>query len=376
MANPMPIQEHRRSSRPARLARGGGFTLTELLVVVAIVVLLLGTLLVAVSAAAKRSQIANTQTLMNSIATGLGQFQADFGYLPPVLGVRDTGAPVRGRGRDVINFSQHAVGPNLVAKQQTWASDTTLAEFLLGYGHRGEDGYGQFPTVPVVVNDPPQPGDREKPPFGIRSPGPDGAFGSIDSPQPAFAANPAFRGYYRARNPARLAAPPQLVSNVWNTAQVEGKVYGPYIDLKDERLIAGINGYQANGQPNLVFASDATTNPTTRFDELPKTIVDYWGQPITYFRTPYTNDDLRSSVAKADGSFANLGDIYMLRPWEISPSDRSAGELDAGGDDGSNAMLKGASFAIFSRGPDRSFDRTRRRDTEEFNKDNIVVTGK
>ncbi|MFM9170634.1 MAG: prepilin-type N-terminal cleavage/methylation domain-containing protein, partial [Phycisphaerales bacterium] len=75
------------SSRGAR-----GFTLTELLVVVALIVLLIGTLFVAIGAATKRAQKAKTQFLMGSVSSGLAQFQTDFGYLPPVLGVRDAGA--------------------------------------------------------------------------------------------------------------------------------------------------------------------------------------------------------------------------------------------------------------------------------------------
>ena len=71
------------------LAPRRAFTLTELLVVIAIIVLLLGTLFVAINAGSKRAQIAKTQFLMNSIASGLAQFNTDFGYHPPVLGKRD-----------------------------------------------------------------------------------------------------------------------------------------------------------------------------------------------------------------------------------------------------------------------------------------------
>jgi prepilin-type N-terminal cleavage/methylation domain-containing protein len=361
----MSNHAHQPASQPSAHRRAAGFTLTELLVVIAIIVALIGTLFVAIGAAAKRAQAANTQTLMNTISTGLGQFQTDFGYLPPVLGARDTGAPVRGRGRDVVKYSQVA-GANDIARQQDWVSYTTLADFLLGYGNRGEDGYG------VVAGAPTGAGNRENPPFGIRSPGPDGCWGAVDAPQAAYAGNPAFWGYYRARNPARLPTPPAVAAPGWNTSAVEGKIYGPYIDLKDERLIAGVTGFQANGRPNLAFADQGLAN----FDDLPKVFVDYWGEPIAYYRAPYGGDDPRSTVTKPDGSLANLGDVYMLRGWEISPSDQSVGAADAGGDDSSSAHLKSASFALVSMGPDRAFDRSRRRDLGEFNKDNIVQTGK
>lgn len=350
--------------------RAGGFTLTELLVVVAIIVVLVSTLIVSVAAGAKRAQAANTQTLMGSISTGLTTFQNDFGYLPPVLGPRENPNPAaRGLGRDVVNFTQDAAGANTIAKQQDWRSYTTLADYLIGYGNRGEDGYG------VVAGAPNGAGNRENPPFGIRSPGPDGAFGSIDAPVNA---SPTALGLYRSRNPMRVPMTPPVAtgSAAWNQgavngAAVEGNVYGPYIELKDEKLIAGIVGYQPDGRPLLRFADQGFDG----FDNLPKTIVDYWGEPIAYYRTPYAGNDLRSTVNDANGVPANLGDVFALRRWELDTNDQSVGAPDAGGDNSSGTQLKGASFALLSMGPDRAFDRTRRRDLGEFNKDNIVVTG-
>jgi prepilin-type N-terminal cleavage/methylation domain-containing protein len=343
-----------------------GFTLTELLVVVAIIVLLIGTLVVALGAAAKRAQSANTQSLMNTISSGLSQFQTDFGYLPPVLGARSPEAPgARGFARDVVRLDQ-VTAVNDIARQQLWFSHTTLADFLLGAGNRGEDGYGR------VIGGNAGPGDRESPPFGIRSPGPDGAWGSIDAPQQTYAGNPNFWGYYRARNPGRLAVPPAVGDIGWNTERVEGKVYGPYIDLKDERLIGGLTGFDANGRPQIVTAEQDGNN----FDNRPKVILDYWGEPIAYYRAPYGGNDVRSTLAKPDGTLFNLGDVYALRAWTIDPNDQSDGAADAGNDPSSGAALKSASFALRSNGPDRRFDATRRRDIGEFNKDNIVQSGR
>ena len=341
------------------------FTLTELLVVVAIIVLLLGTLFVALSAASRRAQGAKTQFLMSSIATGLGQFQTDFGYLPPVLMPRDTGAPGRGLGRDVTRLDQIA-GANVFDQQQRWVSYTTLADFLVGYGNRSEDGYG------VVAGGPAGAGNREAPPFGIRSPGPDGCWGAIDAPQPAFSANPNFLGFYRARNPSRSAQTVAINNTAWNTAALEGKVYGPYLDAVDERLLGGITGFDASGRPTIVTADQGVPN----FDDLPKTLLDYWGEPIAYYRAPYEGNDLRSSRLSPLGGFMGLGDIYVLRPWEINPNEVSSGAADANCDDSSSATLKGAGFALLSKGPDRAFDPSARRDLGEVNKDNVVLTGK
>ena len=339
------------------------FTLTELLVVVAIIVLLLGTLFVAINAASKRAQVAKTQFLMNTISSGLAQFNTDFGYYPPVLGKRDSAAGT-GLARDVVRYTDSVVvGANDIERQQNWSSYTTIAEYLIGYGHRGEDGYG------IIRGAPAGPGNKEAPPFGIRSPGPDGCWGAIDAPQPSFAN---FKGYYRARNPARIATPPAVSSTAWNTQPVEGRVYGPYIDTIDERLLGGLTGFDASGRPTIVTNDQGVAN----FDALPKCLLDYWGEPIAYYRAPYAGDDLRSSVPSSGGGFLNLGDVYCLREWEIDTAEQSAGAVDANGDNSSSAALKGASFAIFSRGADRSFDRSVRRDGAELNKDNVVQVGK
>jgi hypothetical protein len=64
--------------------------------------------------------------------------------------------------------------------------------------------------------------------------------------------------------------------------------------------------------------------------------------------------------------------VFVLRDYDILEGDRSEGAADARGDTNSNGNLKSASFALLSRGPDRSYDRTARRDVGEFNKDNVV----
>jgi prepilin-type N-terminal cleavage/methylation domain-containing protein len=355
-----------------------GFTLTELLAVVAIIVLLIGTLLVALNFGASRAQQAKTLFLMNSISSGLSQFEKDFGYMPPVLGRRDAAAGARGQGRDVVKYPQVS-GSTDLEKQQLWYSYTTLAEYLVGYGHRGEDGYGVFRDVDgqsAAINTPGAagaPGLREAPPFGIRSPGSDGCWGAIDSPQPAFSGNPNFRGYYRARN-ASFAAAPAAVTNgaAVNDAAFEGRVYGPYIDTIDDKLLGAITGFDpVSGEPIIVTADSGNNE----FEELPKVILDYWGQPIAYYRQPYTNDDLRSTVADASGSY-DLGDVFLLRPWTVRAGDNEEGAADLNNDTTSSVELRSATYALFSRGKDKQRDATRRRDPNEYNQDNLVVTGR
>ncbi|MGA1225255.1 MAG: type II secretion system protein [Phycisphaerales bacterium] len=356
---------NRTATTSPRAIRRSAFTLTELLVVIAIIVLLIGVITVVIGSTAKRAQVVKTQFLMNSIASGLVQFNTDFGYYPPVLGRKDASPPVEGFARDVVRYSDIS-GSNDLERQQLWYSYTTLADFLIGYGHRGEDGYG------IVRGGPAGPGNREAPPFGIRSPGSDGCWGAVYSPQPTYANSPAARGGYRARNPARLAQPPAVTNNQWNAAAVEGRVYGPYIDSMDERLIGGLTGFDASGRPSIVTNDQGIDN----FDQLPKVLLDYWGEPIAYYRAPYGGDDLKSNVPSQAGGFLNLGDVFVLRDYDILEGDRSEGAADARGDRNSNGNLKSASFALFSNGPDRLADRGARRDLNEVNKDNIVEAAK
>ena len=354
------------------LAPRRAFTLTELLVVIAIIVLLLGTLFVAINAGSKRAQIAKTQFLMNSIASGLAQFNTDFGYHPPVLGKRDPSPGTSGFARDVVRYNDNVVGGgNDLARQQNWASYTTLAEYLLGYGHRGEDGYGvqRDPNTGQNYGSGSLPMPKEAPPFGIRSPGPDGCWGAIDAPPAGFAN---FRGYYRARNPMRVATPPAVNGTAWNAQLFEGRVYGPYIDSMEDRLIGGLTGFDPQGNPQIVTNDQGVPN----FDQLPKVLLDYWGSPIAYYRAPYGGDDLKSNVPSPAGGFLNLGDIFCLREWEIDTSEQSLGAADASGDTSSSAAMKAASFALFSAGADRTFNRALRRDPDEFNKDNVIQSGK
>ena len=358
--------------------RTRAFTLTELLVVIAIVVLLLGTLFVAINAASKRAQVAKTQFLMNTISSGLAQFNTDFGYLPPVLGRKDLGVPASGFARDVVRYNDaEVIGSNGIANQQNWYSYTTLADYLLGYGHRGEDGYGIQRVNGAASGSSSEPGFKEAPPFGIRSPGADGCWGAIDAPQAAYSIS-IRKGYYRARNPGRATTPPPpaVTGTGWNAQVVEGRVYGPYIDQIDERILGGLTGFDASGRPIILTRDQLGTNNAVDFDALPKCILDYWGEPIAYYRTPYGGDDLRSNVLATDGGYLDLGDVFCLREWEIDSSEQSAGAVDANGDNSSSASMKGAVFALLSRGGDRAYDRTVRRDASEFNKDNVVQAGK
>jgi hypothetical protein len=354
---------------PGRNARA--FTVVELLVVVAIIIALLSILIVAVNAATRVSQKTHTIALMGSINQGLIRFKEEIGYYPPVLG--PSSSPLNDL-RKLFEPPAQGSGGYQAAIQQWWSS-CALAEYLLGYGHHWQDGYG------IVSGTMPAPDglhdwDKESPALGIRHPGPDGVWGAGTN-------NFLFRMGGNGNS---------NVNTAYGRAETsphpmdQGKVYGPYLQLKDERLLAAIAGYDANNNPILHFPGDPGYN-----DSLPKVIVDYWGEPIRYFRRPYPAGALgqsyRTVFDSATGESTRvptLSDIYILRPQTIKPGSEVATLFaDAAGNNLSSRELDAAEFALFSCGPDTIVDITRTIDADDGdgdtkkyeNADNIVEVG-
>jgi hypothetical protein len=169
-----------------------------------------------------------------------------------------------------------------------------------------------------------------------------------------------------------------------------GQVYGPYLDLKDERMLAGVKAveggeslYDSQGYLKVVFPGENGYDPNN-----PKVLVDYWGNPIRYYRRLYSPGDLRSPYRRMDLSLAEptLSDVFLLRPFAVDPGNAIDGPIgDFGGDTTTTTSLNSAEFALFSAGPDRFFNPDLRYDdpddpgndrgTDLFNEDNIVELG-
>ncbi|MEE8460233.1 MAG: type II secretion system protein [Phycisphaerales bacterium] len=354
----------------------------ELLVVIGVVVTLLGILVVAVGSAAKTAQKANTRALMNSMKVALHQFRTDIGYLPPILGEVKvhpfTGPtdPLRGlfdpRGSDgVWNGDGEEIFPesptggtnsSYSVNIQEWYSLTTLAEYLLGYGGRDQDGYG----VDALGNF-----GEEQPALGFRHPSPDGVWGATIG---------GASGGLDDR--MRATAGSQFDVNL-----VAGKVYGPYLELKDPNLLASYDGNNVN------YPGDAGYLPGD-----PKVIVDYWGRPIRYYRRLYSPGALNSPFRTFGGTRPpTLSDVFVLRPFEIDPGsaidgigDMSEASYLAGtGDTSTTVALNSAEFALLSSGPDGRLNQDIRFDSPDdsgnqpfggpattfANEDNIVELG-
>jgi prepilin-type N-terminal cleavage/methylation domain-containing protein len=392
---------------PVTAARPRAFTVIELLVVMAVVGVLLSLLVVSISAATRSGQSANTRSLMAAIKQGLVRFRADIGYLPPVLGVdsldnltpadlapanhvlrklfdpRGEGTPgsppIWGYNQPLDDCYPDQPGPSgefqpngsYAVNIQNWYSYTSLAEYLVGYGNHGQDGYGANPANLTDI------WTAERPPLGIRHPDADGVWGGTIY----HAANGSLAD--RMRYPGGGGATP-------SNADI-GPVYGPYIDLKDDRLLASAD-VDVNGKLVLAFPGEGAYR-----DDLPKVLVDYWGNPIRYYRRLYAPGALSSEYRPSPPASPSgqpvkpptLADVYLLRPFKISPGSAIDGIPDhlpppVGPDPSTTATLRSAEFALFSAGLDKSLNDQVRYDAVDtngdgrpdyFNEDNIVETG-
>ena len=440
------------SNARSRPCNRGAFTIVELLVVIGIIAMLVGLLIVGINAAQKRAQRVNTQFLMSSLTQALGRFKSDHGYYPPVLGypatltdgqlgwsrlsntpatqvgyMRDmllppTNSPVTGQTTKVGQWS-----PEEAKALQNWNSITTLPEYLVGAGDRSADGYGICGELPDPMPTDLLVGQRELPRAGIRSPGMDGVWGAAIQPltmADASGANAissysgaqmpstgntaiAMKGLYFSRNlalPSRVTITSATASTTGNDTSkcilrsrpnLEGKIFGPYLELKDPSILAGVKGFKTNGDLDIVRVTDGDAD----FDKYPKVILDFWGQPIRYYRRGYVNLTPNTPDQATDGTKFDLGDFFVLRPTkgnesEFVPNDLAKTDVldDAnpdlqlntqfnGKDRSSTARLRMAEFALISSGPDKKMDRTRRialsgpNKDVDVNADNIVETG-
>ena len=158
---------------------------------------------------------------------------------------------------------------------------------------------------------------------------------------------------------------------------LDGKRFGPYLQLKDERLLASTKGtFDQNGNLNVYFPGEGNYDP-----DHPKVITDYWGRPIRYYRTVYKSGAIKYPFRAANLNVPapSLADVFVLRPWEVksgAESDSPIADSSRLQDTTASYQLKTAAFALFSAGPDRSLNQDVRRDEPNaLNEDNIVEVG-
>ena len=448
-------------SQRASARQPNAFTLVELLVVIGVIAMLVGLLIVGINAAQKRAQKMNTQFLLSSISQALSRFKSDHGYYPPVLGdpTELTAPPQPGNQlgwlttasatpKTQIGFARDLLVPPInptagassttkvsqwttdeATALQNWYSVTSLAEYLIGAGDRSADGYGICGELPDPVPTDPLAGQRELPRAGIRSPGMDGVWGAALQPifsnpdvsgTPGAAANyasatlgsPTRKGLFFTRNlalPSRVLMSSTTVSGAGNDTSkcilrsrpnLEGKIFGPYLELKDPSVIGGYQGRTTDPRDpaRTIQSIVRVTDGDPDFDKYPKVILDYWGQPIRYYRRGYVNLTPNTPDQATDGTKFDLGDFFALRPTqaiesEFIPDAQAATDVlaDANNDRSSTARLRSAEFALLSTGPDKKIKQDRRigiditaspkfdyqnpNNDVDVNADNIVETG-
>lgn len=352
--------------------RSAGFTITEMLVTIGVIVILASILVTALGKASRAAQRGKTEFLMQTIKSGVETFRADHGYIPQVLGVYGTDEGQMGYGRD-LNGSMSDLSTASVGDQQAYYSMTSLPEFLLGYDDRRMDGYGYVAQGSALL--PPDdslPGYREHPALGIRSPGPDGVWNATFNARMGAGSDPFL---FVNRNPNNLGS-----LSLSNNAQITGKVYGPYIDLKDGTSIgelAGISyantdqGTTQTVERVLLPGDDGFGDGTN-----PKAFLDYWGNPIRYYRRPPRHISTPEKNAKG----WTLANIIALRPSVYEEGISADGYWEDANNDGSTSRaLLSAEYAFFSNGADRNSSPFHRVDDGPGlpgrNRDNIVEVG-
>lgn len=376
-----------RFSRKSRSA----FTVIELLVVIAVIIVLVGLLLAGLRAASGAARDAVTNSRFQAISQALSAFRNDHGYLPPIL--RGGLEPNR-QGpafNDLVTspvFSQS--NSDYAVEMQSWYSITSLPEFLIGPCGRDVDGYGQ---VSGDTNS-----DTERPALGIRSPGADGVWGSSL--------------YYLGNGPAGSALASDRVKSFYVQGSVRfrrpGPVYGPYLGLDQPDFLGKVQSFDApwsendpNPEPvrlltenDQAWADDPCLSSDTSF-----VLLDGYGKPIEYFRSPYALGDLTRKpdqkwiINTSDPELASqrstLADIIRLRPFAFASTeaDVDAGQdgdgtgafdsrfvQDFSGDSSTSLELKSAEWAIFSGGADQTYNPWVR--AAAVNKDNLVEIGR
>jgi type II secretory pathway pseudopilin PulG len=364
-------------------SRARAFTITEMLVTVGVIVILAGILITTLSKAARTAQQGRTVQLMNAINDAISRFETDHGYIPPVLGPQVTAAGGIGHGRDLLGLPPVSGANPDYQQQQSYYSLTSLPEFLLGYDDRRMDGFGYVPQggnpSPPITLAPSDmnPGQREHPALGFRSPGPDGFWNATLNPRFGGGGNVNNGVSFASRNPGNLG---NISYTGNNDHTLQGKVYGPYLDLKDDTVIGEVQGMAfsddsggtADSQvwDRVLLPGDAGYGTNNN----PKVFLDYWGNPLRYYRRPPV--DVRDP-RMFDENFS-LAEVIALRPSSFEPgADVNSRYNDANGDSSASRALIASRYALFSPGADgKSADDVRIDDDNDYNSDNIVETGK
>jgi prepilin-type N-terminal cleavage/methylation domain-containing protein len=334
------------------MQRERGFTMVEILVVMAIIVVLIGLLVVAAGGARQAAMASTTSARLTALSQAATRFEADAGYLPPLLDNDRAGIS----GLEPTRKVRASGYPDYLATAQRRYSYTSAADYLLGYGTEAEDGVDGL---------------------GARRPGADGFWdASWNDGMNALQGVQDGRFELRERKPVRHGQ--------------QGTVLGPYLELDDPSMLgalgwdlvddndpAGVGQWDgsidpATNQPVVYFPGDPGYSP-----DAPKVIVDAWGTPIRYYRInhppgqPAVEYPANYEPVGGDGwrYSPSLSEYFALRPYEIGDGESVISWFDDGttkwgdfsatasastsGDPTSTRTLMDGRFAFVSAGPNR-----------------------
>ncbi|MDG2201353.1 MAG: type II secretion system protein [Phycisphaerales bacterium] len=361
-----------------------GFTLVELVVVLGIIALLVSVLVIAVSGARESARVVQTTATMSAMSQGMVAFREDVGYLPPLLD----------ESRGLMSPPPLDDG-NIFERMQGYYSITSPAEYLLGYGHHGMDGFGwdsddddfAYQFGPDALDDssnddPNHIYQDESDRFGIRHPGADGVWTST----------------YATANKGTLMGRRERFIN--GKAKDDGPVLGPYMALPGKGVVGSLawshgdedgdgdeDGHEGVGEWDSAGIDPVSGQPRVYFpgeegydEHGAQVICDAWGGPIRYYRLNYPGTPGRRYPSTQEPYSPSLSQFIALRPWEFEPGSAtdylvpSGGELwgdynstlDADGRRGDSSTtfeLQSGEFAFMSGGPDRRINNWQRTDS-------------
>jgi len=295
-------------TRSPDIPRRSAFSLIELLVVILVLLALITIISVAASRVFVAGKSAATESFMRGVSISIDQFNADFGYYPPMLYEE----PLEEGQSDRLAVATSLTDAGVRLGRQRFYSVLTLPVYLVGVGPlAGTEGDNDDPARHDGVEGP-----------GFRDPGPDKSWGGA-----------------RDRSNQR--------------PERSGRVFGPYMDTA-----SGSGDFFARITPDLEastrdpFVFEDGGQPQTLADEEFKdrfegffVFLDAWGQPIRY----YKDWPIRDPANPNEFSFARtpieLLDAEVIDEWD------GGEELPVRFD----RNLLAAEYALLSGGPDQSF---------------------
>ncbi|MFG0258670.1 MAG: type II secretion system protein [Phycisphaerales bacterium JB043] len=233
------------------------FTLIELLTAVTIILLLIGIFSVVFASVGNKSKETITLSLMQTLKTGIDQFELDLGYQPPLL-VPDllastpdsASTPYPTLYPDSFEFvdplAQDDASETL--RNARYFSTLSLATYLVGNCDLAPSSYSP-------ANDPQRHDGAQD--AGIRDPGPDRAWGGA-----------------------------KIRDDTTHRPALSGDIYGPYVDVGEGKSIR--REYEFRPVTEYATFDALRLNTTTRSFYV---FVDAWGNPIRYYRDLVKRDD-------------------------------------------------------------------------------------